>query len=430
MPRNTETEPAPVANPAVAAVEDRPRQPSERHTAEPPPQRAESFFEAHPHAPIVIAVILIVVLVGGFFAYEYFSTYESTDDAEVDGHLMPLSARISGYIDKVNVDDNQYVAKGTVLAEIDPRDYQVAVDQARAQLADAQASAEALNINVPITSVNTSSQVSVTEADVENARAGILAAQEQYDAAKAQLAEAEANNVKAQNDLVRYKELVDKQEISKQIYDQAVAAARSGDASVAAARASAAAAQQQVTQAKSRLAQADANLRYAQTGPRQVASTRARAISADAAVQQREAALEQAQLNLQYTKIIAPIDGVVSKNAEVGMNVQPGQQLFTIVPLNEVWVTANFKETQLKYMKPGQPVAIKVDANDHTYKGKVDSIAGSSGARTSLLPPENATGNYVKVVQRIPVKIVLNPGEDSDHYLRLGMSVEPKVTVK
>ncbi|MGA8556464.1 MAG: biotin/lipoyl-binding protein, partial [Candidatus Acidiferrales bacterium] len=303
MPRNTETEPAPVANPAVAAVEDRPRQPSERHTAEPPPQRAESFFEAHPHAPIVIAVILIVVLVGGFFAYEYFSTYESTDDAEVDGHLMPLSARISGYIDKVNVDDNQYVAKGTVLAEIDPRDYQVAVDQARAQLADAQASAEALNINVPITSVNTSSQVSVTEADVENARAGILAAQEQYDAAKAQLAEAEANNVKAQNDLVRYKELVDKQEISKQIYDQAVAAARSGDASVAAARASAAAAQQQVTQAKSRLAQADANLRYAQTGPRQVASTRARAISADAAVQQREAALEQAQLNLQYTKI-------------------------------------------------------------------------------------------------------------------------------
>ena len=177
-------------------------------------------------------------------------------------------------------------------------------------------------------------------------------------------------------------------------------------------RASAAAAAQQVTQAKSKLITADANLRYAQTGPRQVASTQARALSADATVQQKEAALEQAQLNLQYTKIIAPVDGVVSKNAEVGMNVQPGQQLFSIVPLADVWVTANFKETQLKYMKPGQPVEIKVDANGRTYKGKVDSIAGSSGARTSLLPPENATGNYVKVVQRIPVKIVLDPGRE------------------
>jgi membrane fusion protein (multidrug efflux system) len=429
MPQNIETEAAPGVNPTVPPAENKPR-PSERHTAEPPPQRSETFFQAHPRAPIAIAVILVVLLVAGFFAYKYFSTYETTDDAEVDGHLMPLSARISGYIDKVNVDDNQYVAKGTVLAEIDPRDYQVAADQAKAQLTDAQAAAQAQDINVPITSVNTTSQVSVSEADVENARAGIAAAQEQYGAAKAQLDQAQANNVKAQNDLVRYKELVDKQEISKQMYDQATAAARSGDATVAAARASAAAAQQQVTQAQSKLAQANANLRYAQTGPRQVASSRAKALSADATVQQKEASLEQAQLNLQYTKIIAPIDGVVSKNAEVGMNVQPGQQLFTIVPLNSVWITANFKETQLKYMRPGQPVAIKVDANGRTYRGKVDSVAGSSGARTSLLPPENATGNYVKVVQRIPVKIVLDPGEDNDHYLRLGMSVEPKVTVK
>jgi membrane fusion protein (multidrug efflux system) len=426
MPQNTETEPAPAAN---ASAEEKPR-PRERHTAEPPPQRTETFLEAHPRAPMAIGIILVVLLVAGFFTFRYFSAYETTDDAEVDGHLMPLSARISGYIAKVNVDDNQYVTKGTVLAEIDPRDYQVAADQAKAQLADAQATAQASDINVPITSVNTTSQVSVSEADVENARAGIVAAQEQYDAAKAQLDQAQANNVKAQNDLARYKELVAKQEISKQLYDQAVAAARSGDATVAAARASAAAAAQQVTQAQSKLAQANANLRYAQTGPRQVASSRAKALSADATVQQKEAALEQAQLNLQYTKIIAPVDGVVSKNAEVGMNVQPGQQLFTIVPLNEVWITANFKETQLKFMKPGQPVAIKVDANGHTYKGKVDSIAGSSGARTSLLPPENATGNYVKVVQRIPVKVVLDPGENNDHYLRLGMSVEPKVTVK
>ncbi|MGC2002957.1 MAG: biotin/lipoyl-binding protein, partial [Candidatus Acidiferrales bacterium] len=292
---------------------------AESHSAAPPPARAEGFFRTHPRAPMFLAIAFVLLLIGGFLAYRYFSTYESTDDAEVDGHLMPLSARISGYIMKVNVDDNQHVAAGTVLAEIDPRDYQVAVDQAKAQLADAEASAQALNINVPITSVNTTSQVSVSEADVENARAGIVAAQQQYDATKAQLDQAQANDVKAQNDLERYRQLVEKQEISKQLYDSAVAAARAGTATVAAAQASAAAAAQQVTQAKSKLAQADANLRYAQTGPRQVASTRARAISADATVQQREAALEQAQLNLQYTKIIAPVDGVVSKNVEVGM---------------------------------------------------------------------------------------------------------------
>jgi membrane fusion protein (multidrug efflux system) len=371
-----------------------------------------------------------VLLVGGFFAYEYFQTYESTDDAQVDGHLMPLSARISGYVNKVNVDDNQEVKAGAVLAEIDPKDYQVALDQAKAELADAQASAQALNINVPISTVNTESQVSVSEADVENSRAGIAVAQDQSEAATAQLAQAQANDVKAQNDLIRYKQLVDKQEISQQVYDQAVAAAKASSATVASARATATAAVQQVTQARSKLAQSQANLRNAQTGPRQVASTRARAVSADATVQQKQAAVEQAELNLQYTKIVAPVDGIVSKNAEVGMNVTPGQQLFTIFPLNDVWITADFKETQLKHMKQGQTVEIKVDANGRTYRGKVDSIAGSSGARTSLLPPENATGNYVKVVQRVPVKIVLDPGQNSDYYLRLGMSVEPKVIVK
>ena len=414
-------------NPAPA---ERPA-PAETHSAAPPPpSRPEGFFRTHPRAPMFLAIAFVALLVGGFLAYRYFSTYETTDDAEVDGHLMPLSARISGYVLKVNVDDNQHVTAGTVLAEIDPRDYQVAVDQAKAQLADAQATAQASNINVPITSVNTTSQVSVSEADVENSRAGIVAAQQQYDAAKAQLDQAEANDVKAQNDLERYRQLVEKQEISRQLYDSAVAAAKASTATVAGARASAAAAAQQVTQAQSKLAQANANLQYAQTGPKQVATIRARALSADATAQQKEAALEQALLNLQYTKIIAPVNGVVTKNVEVGMNVQPGQQLFSIVPLNDVWVTANYKETQLKYMKPGQPAEVKVDANGRTYKGKVDSIAGSSGARTSLLPPENATGNYVKVVQRIPVKIVLDPGENSDNYLRLGMSVEPKVKVK
>jgi len=404
---------------------------TETHSASPPPpSHAERLFPPRPRARGYLIGAVLVLLVGGILAWRYFSSYESTDDAQVDGHLMPLSARITGYILKVNVDDNQYVTAGAVLAEIDPKDYQVAVDTARAALADAEASAASLNINVPITSVNTSSQTTSSEADVINTRAGIDAAQQQFDAARAQLTQAEANDWKAQLDVVRYKQLVDKQEISQQTYDQAFAAANATAAAVAAAKASASAAEQQVTQARSRLAQAEANYRSSLTGPQQVASTRARALSAEATVKQRQAALEQAELNLQYTKIMAPIAGVVSKTVEVGMNVQPGQQLFNIVPLDDVWVTANFKETELKSMRPGQRAEIKVDANGRTYKGHVDSIAGSSGARLSLLPPENATGNYVKVVQRVPVKIVLDPGQNSDHYLRLGMSVEPKVYLK
>ena len=403
---------------------------SDTHPAPPPSDYRRQGLLANPRARVFLIIAAIVVIVGGIFAWRYFSSYESTDDAEVDGHLMPLSARISGYVLKVNVDDNQFVHKGDVLVVIDPRDYQTALDQARANLASAEATARSLNINVPVTNVSTTSQISSSQADIEDAQAGIVAARQQYDAAQANLLEAQANNQKAQNDLVRYKQLVEKQEISQQLYDQAVAAAASGNATVEAAKANVSAADQQIAQARARLASAEASYRSSQTGPQQVASTRARALSAEADVQQKQAALEQAELNLQYTNLIAPVDGVVSKSVEVGMNVQPGQQLLTIVPLNDVWVTANFKETQLKYMRPGQPAEFKVDANGRTYKGHVDSIAGSSGARLSLLPPENATGNYVKVVQRIPVKIVLNPGQNADDYLRLGMSVEPKVFVK
>jgi membrane fusion protein (multidrug efflux system) len=402
--------------------------PSETHAAAaPPPPRAQSFFQQRPHARTFLIVGLLVLVVAGVALWFYLSTYESTDDAQVDGHVMPISARISGYVSKVNVDDNQQVAAGTVLVEIDPRDFQVAVDQARAALEDAEASARALNIDVPITSVNTTSQTSNAQAGVDNASAGISVSQQQADAAKAQLAEAQANNVKAQNDLVRYKQLVDKQEISQQQFDQAVADAAAKAASVAAAQATVAAADQQVKQARSKLAQADADFQNAQTGPKQVLSSRARALAAEASVQEKQAALDQAELNLQYTKIVAPMNGIVTKSVEVGMNVQPGQQLLTVIPLDDVWVTANFKETQLRKMRPGQPVEIKVDSNGREYRGHVDSIAGSSGARLSLLPPENATGNYVKVVQRVPVKIVLEPGENQDHRLRIGMSVEPKV---
>ncbi len=380
---------------------------------------------------IGLTIGIVVLLVVGILVIRYVTSYESTDDAQVDGHVNSVSARITGHVIKLNVDDNQYVQAGTVLVEIDPTDYQVAYDRAKADYQDARAAAEAAGVSVPVTDVNTSSQVSVTQADVTSARAGIQVALQQFEAAKAQLQEAEANNVKAQNDLVRYKQLVDKQEISQQQYDQAVAAAKASAATVEAARASADAAQQQVTQAQGRLVQAEANWRYANTAPKQVQITRARADAALAEAQQKKADLDQAQLNLQYTKVVAPVNGIVSnRTVEVGQNVSPGQELMKVINLDEVWITANYKETQLRNMKVGQPVDIEVDANGRTYHGKVDSVAGASGARFSLLPPENATGNYVKVVQRIPVKIVLDPGSNNDHQLRPGMSVEPKVWIR
>jgi membrane fusion protein, multidrug efflux system len=376
---------------------------------------------------IVILILALVVLAVGVLLWRYLSSYESTDDAQADVHLYPVSARISGYVVKVNVDDNQWVQQGTVLVEIDPKDYEVAVAQAQANLASAEATAQSLNIAVPITSVNTSSQLRSTASDIENANAGVIAAERQLTAAHAQLEQAEANDVRAQDDLHRYKLLVDKREVAEQVYDQALATAKSSTAAVAAARANESAAQQFVQQARSRLVQAEANHQYAETGPQQVLSTRARVRAAIADVRQKRALLEQAELNLQYTKIVAPVTGEVNKTVVVGLNVQPGQQLLTVVPLDEVWVTANFKETQLRHMQVGQKAKIHVDSSGRTLKGRVDSIAGATGPLFSLLPPENATGNYVKIVQRIPVKIVLEPGENRDRRLRPGMNVVPDV---
>jgi membrane fusion protein, multidrug efflux system len=419
------TQSPPAAPPEQAESRNKPLPATERDFRTRPSRTASPGFR------IAVIIGVVVLLVVGFFVYRYISSYEDTDDAEIDGHINSISARVSGHVIKLDIVDNQYVQGGALLVEIDPTDYQVAFDRAKADYEDAQAAASAAGVNVPITDVNTTSQVSATEADVASARAGIAAARQQFDAAKAQRDEAEANNVKAQNDLLRYKQLVDKQEISQQQYDQAVAAARADAAAVASAHAMADAAQSQVIQAQGKLVQAEANLRYAQTAPRQMQISRSRAASAEAQVKQKKAALDQAQLNLQYTKVIAPVAGVVSdRTVEVGQNVAPGQELMKVIPLSDIWITADFKETQLRYMKVGQPVTIEVDANGRKYKGKVNSIAGASGARFSLLPPENATGNYVKVVQRIPVKIVLDPGENNDQSLRPGMSVEPKVWIR
>ena len=409
----------------------------------PPPETGASVYSTPPaekkYSPaarrkhrrnLIIAIAVVVVIVAGLLLWRYLSSYESTDDAQADVHLYPVSARISGYVIRVNVNDNQWVNKGDVLVEIDPTDYQVALAQAQANLTNAEATARSLNITVPITSVNTASQLEFTASGIEDARAAVNAAEKQLAAAHEQVEAAQANDVKAQDDLRRYKLLVNKREVSPQIYDQAVASAKSSTANVAAAQASESAAQQFVQQAQSRLAQATANHASAQTGPQQVSSTKARVQAAIADVQQKRELVQQAELNLQYTKIIAPVSGEVNKTVVVGLNVEPGQQLLTVVPLDEVWVTANFKETQLRHMQIGQKADIHVDSSGRTLHGHVDSIAGATGPLFSLLPPENATGNYVKIVQRVPVKIVLESGENRDRRLRPGMNVVPDVYLK
>ncbi len=382
---------------------------------------------------IVLVVLVLAIIATGVLLYYHYAAWESTDDAQIDGYIYPVSSRVTGYVTRVTVDDNQFVKAGTVLVRLDPKDYEVALATANAALANDQASAAALKTNVPLTSVNTSSELSRTGADVENFQAGLVAAQHEFDAAQATLQQAEANDLKAQDDVNRYKPLAAKDEIPQFQYTQAVDSQHATAAAVQAAKASAAAAEQAVTQARTKVTQAQAQFRYAQTRPQQISVQRSRAEAAEAETQRATAAYEQAQLNLQYTTIVAPIDGVVGqRSVQPGQNVTPGQQLMTIVPLDSqnIWVTADFKETQLKYMRPGQHVEISVDTYGRTYDGHIDSIAGATGARYSLLPPENATGNYVKVVQRIPVKIFFDKGQDPEHLLRLGMSVEPDVKVQ
>lgn len=401
------------------------------YSAPPPEKKFSPEARRKRRRTLILLITAVVVIVAGLLLWRYLSSYESTDDAQADVHLYPVSSRISGYVIRVNVNDNQWVNKGDALVEIDPTDYQVALAQAQANLANAEATAKSLNITVPITSVNTTSQLQFTASGVEDARAAVTAAEKQLAAAHQQVEAAEANDVKAQDDLHRYKQLVDRREVSQQIYDQAVATAKSSTANVAAAQASESAAQQFVQQAQSRLTQATANHEYAQTGPQQVSSTRARVQAAIADVQQKRALLQQAELNLQYTKIIAPVSGQVNKTVVEGLNVEPGQQLLTIVPLDQVWVTANFKETQLEDMRPGQSVDIRVDAYPSVkLSGRVDSLQAGTGSYFSLFPAENATGNFVKIVQRIPVKIVFDSPPDSQLPLGPGMSVIPTVHTK
>ena len=382
----------------------------------------------------VILAIVVIVLAAAAVGIWWHSTFsEDTDDAQVNGHLIQVSSRIGGQIAKVYVDENQVVKAGDTIAELDPRDYQVAVENAQAALASAEANAAAANVAVPLTTVNTGSNLRSAGADVSGTQAGVSQAEQQLKAAHARVTQAEANATKAQADLERYKPLVAKDVISKQQFDAAVAAAEATRAAVADARANEQAASDGVRVAHERESQAQAVLKYAQTGPQQVAAQSARARQALAQVAQAQAQLDQAKLNLGYTKIVAPVAGIITrKSAEINQNVAPGQNLLTLVSLQDLWVTANFKETQLKHMSAGQQVEIDADATGKTYHGKVTQIGGATGSVLSLFPPENATGNYVKVVQRVPVRVDFTDlkNEDPDHLLRPGLSVEPKVRVK
>jgi membrane fusion protein (multidrug efflux system) len=389
---------------------------------------------------------LIILIAGGYEGWQYLAQWESTDDAQVDGHIYPVSSKVGGPVASVGVKENQRVDAGTVLLLVDTRDYEIAVARASAELADAEAVVVAARAGVPIAASAAGTQITSSEAISERAKAGVEAAEKDQLAARARLElaqsrvrEAQVNFTKVERDLERMKQLIAKDEISQQQYDAAVSAVDQAKGAIESAQASAGQAQQEIAAAGARVGQSQANLQQAEaeaqgakTAPQQVTITRAQAQSAEARVQLARASLDQARMNLEDTNVRSIVSGTVSKRTvEPGQVVQPGQPLMAIIPQEDVWVTANFKETQLAEMRPGLAATVSVDAyGGRVYNAHVDSIASATGAKFSLLPAENATGNYVKVVQRVPVKILLEPGQDAEHQLRPGMSVVVKVKVK
>ena len=402
------------------------RQDSPEEPEEPRPRSRRRF--------IIIGVVALLV-VGALLWWWHSTYYEDTDDASVDGNIVQISSRIAGHVQNVLVNQNQYVEAGKLLVQLDPSDFETALSQAEANLEAAEASYEAARVNVPIIHVNTGTVLRNANVDVASAEEAVTESESDLTADQARVIAAQANYHKAQLDVQRYTPLVEKDIISKQEFDAAVATATADRAAVEEAQADVIAAQDAVRMARDRVEEAESSLNYARTGPRQVAIQKAKADQAAAQVDQARAALSQAKLNLEYCQIHAPTSGIVTtKSVQPGQNVSVGQALMTLVSLDNVWITANFKETQLEDMRVGQPATIHVDAYDRDYNGVVAQIGGATGSMLSLFPPENATGNYVKVVQRIPVRINLtqkeNDQQNKDHLLRPGMSVEPKVRVK
>jgi membrane fusion protein, multidrug efflux system len=395
-------------------------------------QKPEEPKKPHPLRKILLIILVLVVVAAGIAYWLYSRQFEDTDDAQVDGHINAITARVSGTVTGVYVEENQFVKAGQVLADLDPRDSKVALAVAQSQLAQAQAQSQAQRPNVPVTETNTRTAIATAAGDVTNAEAAVAAADHNYEAALAKVSESEANSAKAQADVERYRPLAEKDEVPREQFDQVVANAKALAATVAANQATAKAAAREADQARAQLTQAQQRAEESrQNAPRQVEMQKANVAVRQAAIQTARAQLDQARLNLSYVKIQSPVNGIVAKrSAEVGQHVEPGQQVVLITQIDDLWVTANFKETQLRRMSPGQSVRLHVDALKADFDGYVESLPAASGAITSLLPPENATGNFVKVVQRLPVRIRFKPNQNGLDRLRPGMSVEPKARVE
>jgi membrane fusion protein (multidrug efflux system) len=401
----------------------------ERHDPARPVQR--SFIREHPLGSIAGLIVILVIAGAAFLWWRYSRTFEDTDDAQIEGHVNAISTRVAGTVVAVYVTENQQVKQGDLLVELDPRDYVVAVQRAQASHAQALADVRVEAPSVPITTTTATTNIATSRANVATAQAAVAVAKRDYESQLARVAQAEAVNARAQADLQRYTILVNKDEVSREEYDQRVAAARSAAAALDSERAAAGAALRVIEEREAGLTQAESQLDQAiSNAPQEISAKHATVELRRAAAESAEATTEEARLNLSYTKIYAPVTGVLGrKSVEIGQRVQPGQQLLSLVPLDDIWVTANFKETQLRQMRAGQGVRIHVDAFDQNYEGYVESMPPATSARFSILPPENASGNYVKVVQRLPVRIRFKAGQDPEHRLRPGLSVVPKVWI-
>jgi membrane fusion protein, multidrug efflux system len=390
---------------------------------------------------VKVAFVAVLILVG--LAWYVFTGRVTTDDAQVDCHITAVAPQVPGYVVNLFINDNTQVKEGDILVQIDPRTYQAEVEQAKANLDFAEAQANSAKIQIGLTRETTTNSTNGASAQKDSDAADYLSSQaqlEQSATANLQVAEAnvaakQATNERAQADLARYTPLLSTGDVSQFQYDAVEAAARVAKSELEAANQQRAAAQQAVEIARAnahssqaRLLRSQAQLLETKAREQQVPIAEATYKSALAAAERASAALEQAELNLAYTHITAPISGqVTQKSVDLGQYVSEGQLLFTIVPLNEVYVTANFKETQLANVAPGQKVRIHVDTYREEFEGVVDSIAGAAGSRQALLPPQNATGNFIKVVQRIPVKILVNPNKNPNLVLRPGMNVEATI---
>jgi membrane fusion protein, multidrug efflux system len=414
------------------AKEDKENQDGKDAKKPPLTQRVRAWAREHPIGSVLIVIGVIVLILCAILLVRYLNSYENTDDAFVDGHTDPITPRINGIVTGVYVENTYFVRKGEVLVELDPRDFQVALEQAKANLSQADAGVRAQTPNVPITQTNQSTALANAQLSVSSATANLVAAQEKYKSALSDLTQAQANEGNAAREEERYRMLVGKEEVSKELYDQRATSAREQEAVVASRQQTAQAAEKAVTSAEAALGQARQQANEAQRNlPRQVAVQRETLSMRNANLQAAQAQLDQAALNLAYTKIYAPADGIIGdKSVQLGTQVAPGQEMMALTQIDDIWVTANFKETQVKRMQRGESVTIHVDALSQNFEGFIEALPGASGAVYSLLPPENATGNYVKVVQRLPVRIRFKRGQVGMERLAPGMSVEPKVWLR